>query len=281
MQSSVLPADVDTSPSSDTLKQEESGDDDEEDERGTDGRRLGVHGGGLEREEEDRSRCAVGVDAVVPHHGDTEAVIGGGHSFSVIARKNAQSAVPSGGAPACELDDPLRRGRAVRHGGDAAYADAQAAHSERDVRQEALQETTEVTRDTTVTSNHVALDGSKVNGLAAGAVGTASAISSAVSVTRSKRRPPPETKETVPAKAVSSEVEAMTRPASHYNSHDEEAREVREQEQELLAQLEHKVKGLYVQEEEEQARAKWAGLHETLASAPYTPAQSEREKTLK
>ncbi|EGZ16328.1 hypothetical protein PHYSODRAFT_334520 [Phytophthora sojae] len=135
---------------------------------------------------------------------------------------------------------------------------------------------TEVTRDTTVTSS-CSRRQQKVNGLAAGAVGAAAAISSDVSVTRSKRRPPPETKETVPAKAVSavsSEVGAMTRPASHYNSYDEEASEVREQEQELLAQLEHKVKGLYVQEEEEQARAEWAGLYETLS-------EREQEKTLK
>ncbi|EGZ14670.1 hypothetical protein PHYSODRAFT_333020 [Phytophthora sojae] len=192
---------------------------------------------GLEREEEDRSRCAVGVDAIVPHHGDTEAVIGGGHSFSVIARGGGRDEwmISSFEAlsDAVRPEEPLRRGRAVRHGGDAADADAQAAHSERDVRQEALQETTGVTRDATVTSNHVALDGSKVNGLAAGAVGAAAAIRPAVSVTRSKRRPPPETKETVPAKAVSA-VSSEVAPSR--------------QEQELLAQLEHKVKELYVQE---------------------------------
>ncbi|EGZ25391.1 hypothetical protein PHYSODRAFT_326412 [Phytophthora sojae] len=67
-----------------------------------------AQGGALEREEEDRSRCAVDVDAVVPHHSDTEAAIGGGYSFSVIARKDAQSAVPAGGAPAGELDVTAR-----------------------------------------------------------------------------------------------------------------------------------------------------------------------------
>ncbi|EGZ18513.1 hypothetical protein PHYSODRAFT_332291 [Phytophthora sojae] len=192
--------------------------------------RLGVHGGGLEREEEDRSRCAVGVDAVVPHHGDTKAVIGGGHSFSVIARRNEQSAVPSGGAPAGELDEPLRRGRAVRHGGDAADADAQAAHSERDVRQEALQEG---------------------DGEARGAYGDKRGCA------LSEVRPTEDHHPLQAASAVRDEGDGAGEGGEQRGRSDDATRITTvttkkhvkfESKQELLAQLEHKVKGLYVQE---------------------------------